>query len=112
MSELAPCDVERTLSDLDRALAGPRTAGAVLPSDVVEAIDVVHHALEFTGEPRGLALWREALYDSKIGPDARTAVRVMLVYLNDAVLRGEDDRVSEICDCLDHVMRPKCTAEP
>ncbi len=112
MSELAPCDVERTLSDLDGAIAGLRSAGSVLPGDVVQAIDVVHHALEFTGDPRGLALWREAVYSGTIAPDARTAVREMLVYLNDAVLRGEGDHVSEICDCLEHVMQPRCTTAP
>lgn len=105
MTDLVPCDVEQTLFEVERSVGGPRRIGAVLDRDVVDALDVVHHALEVSRHPRALVLWRQALYDGTIAPDAGAAVREMLTYLNDAVARDETQRVREICDCLEVFMR-------
>ena len=105
MTDLVPCDVEETLSDIERSVGGSRRIGTVLDPCVVDALDVVHHALEVSRHPRALVLWRQALYDGTVAPDAREAVRDMLTYLNEAVARDETDRLHEICDCLELFMR-------
>lgn len=110
MTELVACDIEQVLADLERSVGGMRRVGAVLGRDVIDALDVVHHALEFAGHPQGLALWREALYEGTIAPDGRAAIRQMLAALNEAVVNDETQRILEICDCLEVFMRPQTQA--
>jgi hypothetical protein len=78
--------------------------GQKLDPDTVEAIDVVHHALTFIRHPRGLELWRRALWGKELDPQAEAALREMLVYLLAAVERGELEAVNRICDCLHEIL--------
>ncbi|MBW4028414.1 hypothetical protein [Acidipila rosea] len=79
-------------------------SGPKIDKPIVEAIDVVHHALAFTRHARALEIWRAALWEKRFDPQAEIALRVMLVYLLAAVDRGEIEAVSEICDCLHEIL--------
>ena len=111
MTELVACDIEQALADLERSVGGTRRAGAVLGRGVINALDILHHALEFTEHPRGLLLWREALYEGTIAPDGRTAIRQMLAVLNEAAVNDEAQRILDICDCLEVFMRSQAQPE-
>jgi hypothetical protein len=89
---------------LERRLQRPATAG-VLDRETVEALDVVNHALDFVRHPRGLDLWREALWERRLPEEARQAVVRMLEYLADALAQGKREEVSRICDCLHVIVR-------
>ena len=78
--------------------------GAKIDKPIVEAIDIVHHALAFTRHTRALELWRAALWERRFDPQAEVALRAMLVYLLAAVDRGEIEAVSQICDCLHEIL--------
>lgn len=110
MTELVACDIEQTLADLERSVGGTRRMGAVLGREVIDALDVLHHALEFAGHPQGLVLWREALYEGTIAPEGRAAIQQMLAFLNEAMANDETQRILEICDCLEVFMRPQSQA--
>ena len=90
---------------IERRIRDRPTVGT-LDRETVEAIDVVHHALNFTKQPRGLQVWREALWERKVSDTARSAVIEMLKYLTDAMERGETEAVSRICDCLNVILIP------
>jgi hypothetical protein len=83
-----------------------------LDKDTVEAIDIVHHGLVFTRHERGMELWRSALWQRRVEPEAEESLRAMLVYLLAAVARGELEEVSKICDCLHEIMPPQDTLQP
>jgi SAM-dependent methyltransferase len=83
------------------------SAEGVLAPDTVEALDVVNHGLSFTRHPRGLALWRQALWQRQLSADARQAVIEMLEYLESAGARGETRAAAEICDCLTAFLAPE-----
>ncbi len=81
-------------------------SGPKIDKPIVEAIDIVHHALAFTRHTAALEIWRTALWERRFDPQAEIALRSMLVYLLAKVDRGEIEAVSEICDCL-HEILPK-----
>lgn len=87
-----------------------KRSGAKIDPPIVEAIDIVHHALAFTRHTQALEVWRAALWERRFVPQAEIALRMMLVYLLAAVDRGEIEAVSKICDCL-HEILPKETLQ-
>lgn len=105
MTAPAPVDVDAVVAQLERRIREHRSEGT-LERDAVEALDVVYHALVFTGEPGALEHWRQALWRQRLAPETRRAVARLLEYLNVAVAAGEGDRVSEICDCLHTLFAP------
>ena len=90
---------------IERRICERPTEGT-LDHETVEALDVVHHALNFTNQADGLQIWREALWERKCSNNARSAVIEMLTYLTDALERGETESVSRICNCLNVVLKP------
>jgi hypothetical protein len=72
----------------------------VLDRQAVEALDVVGHALAFVRHPRALELWRDALWNRELVPEAREAVAAMLDFMAKAAREGRDDEISRVCDCL------------
>lgn len=98
------CDLPEVLGDLERAIAAPRRPGEPVDEETSTALDVLYHALVFTAHPDGLAIWRAAIRTGAVDDEARSALRAMLSYLNDAVEQGESHRVTEICDCLEDLM--------
>lgn len=101
--------VDDVVGRLESSLAMPVSDGR-LPRDRVDAIDVVSHALDFVDHPRGLELWREALWGRRLAPDARSAVEAMTVHVRAAAERGEWTTISEICDCLEELLEPSVAA--
>jgi hypothetical protein len=93
-------NVVQSLEQLLRAR--PERRG--LDSDTVLALDIVTHALVFTGVEDGLSLWREALWGRKLPEQARAAVVRMLEYVMNAAARGEMSAIRDICDCLQRVV--------
>ncbi|MEO7084735.1 MAG: hypothetical protein ABI442_04700 [Gemmatimonadaceae bacterium] len=83
-----------------------RPSDGVLDAETVLAYDIVTHALEFTGAPNALALWRETLLRREFPHDVRAAVTQLMEYLMAAVARGEMGAVTKICDCLGEVVDP------
>lgn len=81
--------------------------GDKLAKDAVEGIDIVHHGLVFSRHPRGMELWRSALWGRRLEAEAEQSLRAMLEYLLAAIDRGELDVVSSICDCLHEIMPPR-----
>jgi hypothetical protein len=75
-----------------------------LDPDTVHALDIVTHALEFTGAEDGLSLWREALWGRKLPEQGRAAVVRMLEYVMSAAARGEMSAIRDICGCLQRVV--------
>jgi hypothetical protein len=90
-----------------RARIQAERSGDKLAKDAVEAIDIVHHGLVFSRHRDGMALWRRALWDRQLDPEAEVSLRDMLEYLLAAVARGDFQAVSNICDCLNDIMPPK-----
>lgn len=90
---------------IERRLQEQPTEG-VLSQELVEALDVVNHALCFTKHPHGLELWREALWQHRLADDARQAMIQMFEHLTAAIARGETHAVADICDCLDVFIHP------
>lgn len=80
--------------------------------DRVHALDVVTHALDFAEHRQALGLWREALWQRCLDPEARTALVAMLVHLQAAVARGDRHAASEICDCLEDLIDPGAATRP
>jgi hypothetical protein len=72
----------------------------------IHALDVITHALDFVHHPHGLRIWREALWERRLHPDACTALESMLEHLRSAVARGDVHAASEICDCLEDLINP------
>ena len=95
--------INNVLGSIRARIEAPRS-GEKLDKDSVEAVDIVHHALVFTRHPRGMELWRSALWDQKFDAEAELATRSMMDYLLAAVARGDIEEVSRICDCLHEIM--------
>jgi hypothetical protein len=74
--------------------------GGQLSRASIEAIDVVYHAVTFTRNPRGLELWRQALWSQKLSAEAQADIVEMLEHLNQEVAAGNAG-AAEICDCLE-----------
>jgi len=91
---------DRVVAEIERRL-GEAPEEGTLPAAQVEALDVVYHALVFERHPRGMEVWREALWQRRLSPEARAAVAGMLGHLADAVARGEKGAASEVCNCLE-----------
>jgi hypothetical protein len=98
--------IDNVVQGIQRRIQAHRTADK-LEKDAVEAIDIVHHGLIFTRHERGLELWRAALWEQRLDPEAERSLRAMLVYLLEAVSRGDLHEVSKICDCLHEIMPPQ-----
>jgi hypothetical protein len=98
--------INSVVESIRNRVQSPRD-GEKLSKDAVEAVDIVHHGLVFSGHPEGMELWRAALWNSRLEKDAEESLRSMLVYLLAAIDRGEMDAVSKICDCLHEIMPPE-----
>jgi hypothetical protein len=85
-----------------------RPEEGLLPHAQVEALDVVYHDLVFQHHPRGLELWREALWQRQFPAELKHAVVAMLEYLVAAVARGEPQAASRICNCLQVFVEALC----
>jgi hypothetical protein len=101
--------IDAIVSTLEQRIREGSTEG-ILDPEAVEALDAVTHALCFVEEPEGLSLWREALWNRRLVGPAKQALASMLEYLNKAVARGENDAVSQICDCLEVLLEPHFVA--
>jgi len=88
-----------------------RPAHAYLDQETVEALDVVNHALHFVKHPRGLELWRAALWRKQVNEDVLQALTEMLTYLLDEVAKGNFEAVTKICDCLQPLVSSTLAAE-
>ncbi len=95
--------IDDVVASIRGRIEAPRISDK-LDKDTAEAIDVVHHALVFMRHTRGMALWRAALWEGRLDPQAELSLRGMLVYLLAAVDRGEIALVSQICDCLHEIL--------
>lgn len=91
--------IQDVVDRIERSLQA-RSHTVLLEPDMVEALDVIQHALTFTHHPRGLALWREALWERKFSDETRQALVSMFEYLTEATAHGDTAAISEICDCL------------
>jgi hypothetical protein len=98
--------INDVVARIQARIEAPRI-GEKLGKDAVESIDIVHHGLVFTRHERGMELWRRALWEQRLDPEAEQSLRAMLSYLLPAVARGEFEAVSRICDCLDEIMPPQ-----
>jgi hypothetical protein len=87
-----------------------RSPRGELGRDATHALDVVYHALVFTGHPNGLRLWREALWNHHIDTEALRAIEQMLQHLDVEVAAGNADAISAVCDCLHTLFEPEHTA--
>jgi len=103
--------INNVVASIRARVEAPR-AGEKLSKDTVEAIDIVHHGLIFSRHQRGMELWRSALWQRQVEPEAEESLRAMLVYLLAAVARGELEAVSKICDCLHEIMPPQDALTP
>jgi hypothetical protein len=92
-------ELGNTLALVERGI-GDRPDHGLLPHDSVQALDVLYHALVFTGVSDALSTWRTALWERTLTDQGRTAVAGMLNYLNGEVQAGRDESVSGVCDCL------------
>jgi hypothetical protein len=106
MSYSQEAHIDNVVLSIRRRIQAPRSSEK-LEKDAVEAIDIVHHGLVFSRHERGMDLWRAALWDQRLEPDAELSLRAMLVYLLEAVSRGDLHEVSKICDCLHEIMPPQ-----
>lgn len=97
--------INNVVESIRKRVEAPRY-GEKLPKDAVEAVDIVHHGLVFSGHPQGMDLWRSALWGRQLEAEAEESLRAMLEYLLAAIDRGEMDAVSRICDCLHEIMPP------
>jgi hypothetical protein len=102
-------DVPTVVANLERRIAHRPDAG-VLGRETVHALDVIYHALVFTGHPAGLRLWREALWNGHIDAEAQRAVELMLGHLDAEVAAGNAGAVGAICDCLHTLFEPQAAA--
>lgn len=68
--------------------------------DRVEALDVLTHALEFTGAEDALTIWREALHRRQVSERTTAALDELVDYLLNETAKGNHDAASQICDCL------------
>jgi hypothetical protein len=98
-------DIPAVVAGLERQIACPRNA-PVLARETVEALDVVYHALVFTRHRGGLRLWREALWNGRMDPEARQAVERMLCHLDVEVAAGNAGAIGAICNCLHTLFKP------
>jgi hypothetical protein len=98
-------DIPAVVADIERQIAQRPDAG-VVGCETVHALDVIYHALVFTGHPAGLRLWREALWNRQIDPEARCAVERMMGHLDAEVASGNTEAVGTICDCLYRLFEP------
>ncbi|MEO7143305.1 MAG: hypothetical protein ABI165_07345 [Bryobacteraceae bacterium] len=103
--------IDNVVASIQARIKAPRS-GEKLEKDAVESIDIVHHGLVFTRHERGMELWRSALWEQRLEPEAEQSLRAMLVYLLAAVARGEIEEVSKICDCLHEIMPPPEVLQP
>lgn len=110
LDTLRSAHIDSVVKSIQERVEAKRT-GAKIDPLIVEAIDIVHHALVFTRHTQALEIWRAVLWERRFDPQAEIALRMMLVYLLAAVDRGEIERVSKICDCL-HEILPKETLLP
>lgn len=103
MTPLIRGRAESITQALEHQLSVRPTQGSFDPN-VVLALDIVRHALEFSHTPDALALWREALWHRRLRPEARVAVLEMLEYALEAAARGELTAITNICDCLQQIL--------
>jgi len=103
--------IDNVVASIRARVEAPRR-GEKLPKDAVEAIDIVHHGLVFSRHQRGMELWRKALWQRQVDPEAELSLRAMLEYLLAAVARGDLQEVSNICDCLHEIMPPQEATAP
>jgi len=96
--------IEHVVHSVEQRLRDRPEQGS-LDADTVLALDIVTHAIEFTGVAGGLGLWREALWGRTLQEDARVAVVRMLEHVLRAAERGETNSITNICDCLQQVVR-------
>ncbi|MGW0229214.1 hypothetical protein ACWDWO_12935 [Actinopolymorpha singaporensis] len=96
---MRPANPAEIISGIEHGLAHRSGTGA-LPREAVEALDVVQHALAYCDPAGGMESWRNALRSGALSDVARTAVTQMVHDLNAAIERGEEDRVTGVCDCL------------
>jgi hypothetical protein len=94
-----PQRAEQVVAEIDRRIREAPEEGTLAHAQV-EALEVVYHALAFGHHPRGLELWREALW-RRLPEEARAAIAGMLVHLAEAVARGEGRAAARVCDCLE-----------
>ena len=111
MTQSTGRSVEQVVQELESRIRRNSVAG-VLGRHTVEALDVVGHALTFTRHPQALELWREALWNRQLVPEAREAVRGMLEYMKEAVRAGRNEEISRICDCLQVVVHGAGSRDP
>jgi len=92
-------NIHQIVDQIERRIS-ERPEEGTLPRAQVEALDVVYHALVFNHHPRGLALWRESLWQRRLPEETRQAVVEMLEHVSGAVTRGDVQAASRICNCL------------
>lgn len=103
--------IDDVIARLERSLVAPTRAGT-LARERVEALDIVSHALDFVDHPRGLLLWREALWGHHLHPETGAAIEIMTAHVRAAAARGDWNAISEICDCLEDLLDPSVDARP
>jgi hypothetical protein len=72
----------------------------VVSHETVEALNILSHALEFTHHPQSLQIWRAAFWRHQLCEEAKQALIQMFEYLDGAIVKGENEAASKICDCL------------
>lgn len=96
--------IERLARDVGR-----RTDGSLSP-DAVEAVDVVNHALVYSGHPDGRRVWTDVIRTGRLTEEAEQAVTTLVDGINQAVRMGDVSDIVEICDCLALIFEPHSDA--
>ncbi len=91
--------ISELVSTIEYYIRQPPKYG-IISHQKVEAINILSHALEFTHHPQSLQIWREAFWRHHLSDEGKQSLIQMFEYLNGAIVRGENEVASQICDCL------------
>lgn len=91
--------ITEVVSTIEYYIRQPPKDG-IVSRETVESLNILSHALEFTHHPQSLQIWREALWYHQPSEEGKQALIQMLEYLDGAIVKGENEAASKICDCL------------